>query len=117
MRNWLLAFLTALIGLAALMALAVWMCPRPPRIDRERYGSLAVGMTRREAEALLGRPRNECGERAIAWVRRGGKRVSAELPADLTRMTFFPEAAGEGSEAAWASDGGLIAARFDPDGR
>jgi hypothetical protein len=74
-------------------------------------------MTRREVETLLGRPRNDCGDPATVWVRRGGKRVSADLPRDLAELTFFSDEAGEGGEAAWASEAGLIAVRFGPDGR
>jgi hypothetical protein len=117
MRNWVLACLTVLGVLAALMTLAAFLSPRRPRIDRERYDSIAEGMPRRQVEALLGQPRNDCGDRAIVWVRRGGKLVSAVLRADPAEMTFFPEAAGEGVEAAWVSEAGLIAARFGPDGR
>jgi hypothetical protein len=109
------ALLTLLGALAFLTAVAILLSPRRPQTDRATYDSLAEGMTRREVEALLGRPRNGCGGGATVWVRRDGKLVSADLRRDLTEMTFFPDQAG--GEAAWASEAGLIAVRFGPDGR
>src|SRR4051794_40513772 len=105
MRKRPLACLTLIMVLALLAALAASLGARKPPIDRERYDALAEGMTRREVEARLGRPRNDCGDWATVWVRReGGKLVSAQFRRDPAEMTFFQESAGEGEEAAWVSE-------------
>src|SRR5258706_217076 len=54
---------------------------------------------------------------AVAPSRRGRKLEPHRPGGAPAEMTFFPEFAGEGEEAAWVSEAGLIAVRFGQDGR
>jgi hypothetical protein len=89
----------------------------PSRIDRPHFDQLTVGAPSAEVEHILGGPpRNECDGDAIVWVRRDGRRVSAELPARDVTLRFFADAAADGQERVWVGESGLIAILVTPDG-
>jgi hypothetical protein len=69
----------------------------------------------RSCGLLAGPPRNECPDDVIVWVRRQGKRVSAECNQGSPPPRVLADAADE--EAVWVSEEGLIAVRFAQDGR
>jgi hypothetical protein len=121
MRRRLLVAAAALsLALACAGLLALVLIPRGTRIDRQHFEALREGMTRAEAERVLGGPpRNECREPVDVWVRRGGGLQSAEVAPGGLAVRVFPNAdlAGGGQEAVWVGEAGLIAARFGDDGR
>jgi hypothetical protein len=109
-----------LLIVAALLCIAVasavlWQL-RPTSISRTQFDAIAEGMSRADVECLLGGPpRNECPDDVIVWVRRHGKRVSAEYGAGSPPPRVLSDAGDE--EAVWMSNEGLIAIRFGEDGR
>lgn len=108
-----------MVCLAFAGMVAMYLYPRATRIDREHYDALAVGMTRKEVERVLGGPpRAEFYDRVTVWVPRDKTKISAEVRPGTPLPSFFPEAkGGQGdNELVWASDTGLIAGRFDSDG-
>jgi hypothetical protein len=89
---------------------------RPTSITRTQFDAIAEGMTRAEVERLLaGPPRNECPDDVIVWVRRQGKRVSAECIQGSPPPRILSDTPDD--EAVWLSEEGLIAVRFGEDGR
>ena len=73
------------VGVVAclVVASAVICLLRPTSINRTQFDAIAEGMMRAEVQRLLGGPpRNECQDDVIVWVRRQGKRVSAECSHD-----------------------------------
>jgi hypothetical protein len=118
-RRFLVAAAALALGLAFAGLLALVLAPRGTRIDRGHFEALREGMTRAEAEGVLGGPpRNECRAPVFVWVRREGGLQSAEVAPGGLAVRVFPDAdLAEGQEAAWVGDAGLIAARFGDDGR
>jgi hypothetical protein len=112
------AALSLALGFVGLLALV--LTPRDTRIDRPHFEALRPGMTRAEAERVLGGPpRNECRDPVFVWVRREGGLRSAEVAPGGLAVRVFPDAdlAGGDQEAVWVGEPGLIAARFGDDGR
>jgi hypothetical protein len=98
------------------VASAVLWHLRPTSINRTQFDAIGEGMTRAEVQRLLGGPpRNECPDDVIVWVRRQGKRLSAECSPGSPPPRVLSDAADE--EAVWVSEEGLIAVRFAQDGR
>lgn len=103
------------LGCLVVVSAVLWLL-RPTSINRTQFDAIAEGMTRAEVQRLLGGPpRNECPDDVIVWVRRQGKRVSAECVAGSPPPRVLSDAADE--EAVWVSEQGLIAVRFAQDGR
>lgn len=114
MRRHRLRIAAAVLGCLA-VAFAVWWFFRPTSINRTQYDAITEGMTRAEVFRLLGGPpRNDCPDDVIVWLPRQGKRVSAEYGPSSPSIRVL---SGTEEEAVWMSDEGLIAARFDKDGR
>jgi hypothetical protein len=108
--------IAAALGCLVVVAAGVLWVLRPTCIDRAHFDAIAEGMTRAEVQLLLGGPpRNECPDDVIVWVRRQGKRVSAEYGPGSPPVGVLSETGDD--EAVWMSDEGLIAARFGEDGR
>ena len=106
------------VGVVAclVVASAVICLLRPTSINRTQFDAIAEGMMRAEVQRLLGGPpRNECQDDVIVWVRRQGKRVSAECSPGSPPPRVLSDAGDE--EAVWVSEEGLIAVRFGEDGR
>lgn len=94
---------------------AVFWFLRPTTINRIHFDAIAEGMTRAEVFRLLGGPpRNDCPDDVIVWLPRQGKRVSAQYSLGSPPIRVLSDG---GEEAVWLSEEGLIAARFDEDGR
>jgi hypothetical protein len=115
-RVFIRAGLAAALLLAALFGAYLYL--RARAIDRESYERLEVGMTRAEVEDLLGGPPcNRLAEPCDVWVPSPAGLRSADLQPGTPNVRFFPELAGGESEAVWVGEDGLIALRFDEDGR
>jgi hypothetical protein len=109
-------FLVAgILGCLVVASAVIWHL-RPTSITRTQFDAIAEGMTWAEVGSRLGGPpRNECPDDVIVWVRRQGKRVSAECVAGSPPPRVLSDAGDE--EAVWVSEEGLIAVRFGEDGR
>src|SRR5438874_1299479 len=93
-------FMVAVALGCLVVASAVLWHLRPTSINRTQFDAIAEGMTRAEVQRLLGGPpRNECPDDVIVWVRRQGKRVSAECSPGSPPPRVLSDAADE--EAAW----------------
>jgi hypothetical protein len=89
-------------ALLALGALVLW--PRPDRLTRENFERIKEGMSRAEAEAMLGGPPGYHADGPVGY-------PNGYLPADLQG---FPP--GHTSET-WLGDSGIVEVVFDPHGR
>jgi len=138
-RFGLCALFTTLIVVAVVFALL----PRPRGVTRAHFKLLRTGMTQAEVEhLLLGPPRNELKNPAIAWIPQpNGKLRSGEVGPwfrnptvvfsvfsggrplnDVTQKpreySYFPGTTPEqGHQAVWVTESGLIAVYFGQDGR
>jgi hypothetical protein len=119
MRRRLLIAAAIGVCLSLIGAVAVLRATRPSQIGPEQFAGIDVGMTRADVERVLGGPpRNECAGPADVWVRRDGRVQSAAIDPGTQLPRFFADAdQAHGDEAVWLSPAGLIAVRFDTDGR
>ncbi len=103
----------------AVIAAALALMPRSPGVSRAHFDRLKGGMQQAHIEAkLLGPPRNVLRQDAIIWVPQpDGKQISGTVTPGPVTTNFFPNTSGDGHQAVWLTETGVVVAYFGEDGR